>query len=759
MIRAVIEDRDGNIWAGATEGLARFDHGRFIAQTVDGRVTGSWVRCMFEDREGNLWIGMNSGLYRFRDDPFTNYGRPEGMPSDEPIAVHQDHAGHIWIGYHGDGLVEMDGDRRRVYTAKDGLLSGEIFSIRETRSGDLLVMARSRVSRLHKGRFSTVVAPHATERSIFDVLEDRRGTLWAAASGGVYKIENGELHNVVPLVPGGPYGNDTATTLCETADGSIWAGTYGEGLWRIDDEGVRRFTTQDGLSSDRIRTLYLDPDGSLWIGTFGGGLNVLRNGEFRHFTAHDGLLSDNIAHIDDDGAGTLWLATTRGICRIPKDQLRRHTTGELRTLRPINYTAVDGLRSAQCAPGYPIAAGGTRSSDGRIWFPTTRGLAVYNPEADRRKPVRAKPVVHLVDARADGVELGTGREPRIAAGFGHLEFRYAAIHLTAPERVRYEYMLEGLDSIWSQATDRRVVSYNTLGHGVYRFRVRASAPDGPAGASEEAAFSFEVLPHFYERGTFLWVCVASLLALFFALYQLRLTQIRGRFSLVLEERTRIAREIHDTLAQGFVGISSQLDAVALEMHEEDEQAWTRLETARRMARHSLTEAKRSVMDLRAPDLQDRDLGAALRAAAGRWQMSASIPVQVALAGDSLDLPADVQQHVLRIAQEAVANAVKHAHPSAIRIELAIEPSVLVLKVSDNGQGFALAESFSVDEGHFGLLGMRERAERLGGTLDFSSAPGAGTLVTVSVPLPRRKSRSGVWQNLFEFLRTRTSHAR
>jgi signal transduction histidine kinase/ligand-binding sensor domain-containing protein len=756
LVRAVIEDRDGNIWTGTTEGLARLENGHFVIQAVDGKRSGNWVRCMFEDREGNLWVGMNGGLYRFRDDLFTNYGRTEGFPADEPIAVHEDRSGRVWVGYHSDGVVAFQDGKLRSYTTRDGLASNEIFAIRETRVGDLLILGRGGVSLLRNGRASTFIGREALGiGNVYDILEDRGGRLWAAAGGGVYRVEDHKLRSAVPVIPGGPFRNDSADVLAEGPDGSIWAGTYGEGLWRISDSGVRRFTTADGLSSDRIRSLLQDADGTLWIGTFGGGLSALRNGVFSHYTEREGLLSDNVSHIDDDGT-SLWLATTRGVCQVHKQQLDDLAAHRIRVLTPVNYTAAEGLRSAQCAPGYPIGAGGTRSHDGRIWFPTTRGLASIDPQAAAQRKAQTPPAVHFISASVDGQELNLSRDLRLGAGSGRIQFRFAAIHLTAPERVRYEYKLEGLDSDWSAESDRRVISYNTLGHGRYRFRVRGFVPGHDP---DEASLAFQILPHFYERGSFLMLCAVSLLAAIYGLYQLRLRQIRGRFSLVLEERTRIAREIHDTLAQGFVGLSSQLDAVAVEMGEHQSEAWQRLETARKMARHNLTEAKRSVMDLRASAPKMLDLGPAVIAATSRWQSSGSVPIDISISGESRDLPEDIQQNMLRIAQEAVANAIKHARATGIWIHLVIQSDALQLSVRDDGKGFPLGSALSAHDGHFGLVGMIERAERVGGKLDIRSDEGAGTLVAVTVPLPRRKSRNGIWQNLRGLLKTPAAHSR
>ncbi len=220
----------------------------------------------------------------------------------------------------------------------------------------------------------------------------------------------------------------------------------------------------------------------------------------------------------------------------------------------------------------------------------------------------------------------------------------------------------------------------------------------------------------------------------FAVYQFRLRQIRYGFALVLEERARLAREIHDTLAQGFVGISSQLDAVAMCMPDESTPARRFLDLARRMARHSLTEARRSVMDLRASALEGQDLAAALESGTRMWTAGSGIEVDVDVSDTTTVLPEEVEQHLLRIAQEAVTNVVKHAGASRIAIKLHIEARKLFLLIKDNGRGFEPRDVFATSGGHFGILGMRERAERLGGDLRVASHPGEGTEVEVRTAL-------------------------
>jgi signal transduction histidine kinase/ligand-binding sensor domain-containing protein len=725
-VRAVREDRDGSIWAGTNGGLARLEGGRFVSSSANSS-DSDLVRCLFEDSEGDLWVGANNGLIRLRDDPFSVYGKAEGLASEQPNAVFQDRAGRVWVGFHDAGLMLFSPGRRRQFTPRDGMPPTEVFSIHETLRGDLILATRDGLMRMSGTHFRTFVPPDAVGRRIvFDALEDREGRLWLGSPGGLGVLD---AHGYRNVVPGGTVLMDAVVTLSAGPGGALWAGTYGRGLLLIrGDAAPRRYTMADGLSSDQIRALYPEADGTLWIGTFGGGLDAFRGGKFEKYTQKDGLLSDNIANIVDDGE-SLWLSTTRGICRVTKKQTREFAAGSRTALAPVNYGVDDGLRSAECAPGYPVAGGGTRTADGRLWFTTSRGLAVLNPRA--RQHDSLAPAVHILEVTADRRPVDMAQPARLGPGTGRLQIRYTGIHLSAPERVRYSYRLEGLDSEWVSARTRRVINYNSLPHGSYRFTVRAEAPGAPAS---EASYSFAVLPYFYETVWFRAFCLALLAAAAWGVYQARLQQIRSRFSLVLEERARLAREIHDTLAQGFVGISSQLDAVAMSMPDRQGPAWKYLETARRMARHSLTEARRSVMDLRASVLEGQDLAAALESGARMWTAGSGVAVDLAVNGPARELPQEVEQHLLRIAQEAVANAVKHAGASKIRIALDREPRKLSLRISDDGHGFELNGAFSPLDGHFGLIGMRERAERLGGEMRLKSHPGEGTEVEVTVPL-------------------------
>jgi signal transduction histidine kinase/ligand-binding sensor domain-containing protein len=724
-VRALREDRDGNVWVVSNAGLGRIKGDRVTSNAMLFEYESLRPLCIFEDREGNLWVGSNSGLNRFREATFTTYGVQEGLPSDEANVVFQDHSGRIWIGFRDKGLMLFSPGRYRVFTTKDGLPDNYIISIRESRSGELLIGTQRGLACMRGMHISVATVEPLVNTSITSILEESTGQLWVATARGLARLKGKEVQEVIALGLY-PYG---IRSLFKTPDGALWIGINAKGLWRFQDKDRQLFTTADGLSSDRIRSLSYDTDRTLWIGTFGGGLNAFRDGHFIQFTAKDGLLSDYIANIIDDG-DSLWLSTTLGICRISKQQLREFADKKRRALEPINYDMNDGLRSGQIAPDYLIGGGtgGTRTSDGRLWFTTGRGLAVFNPQPHIQAV--APPMVHIEDVTADAFPVDLRHPARLSLKSGRIEINYSAIHLTTPDRVRYSYKLEGLDKEWVDAGNRRLANYNNLGHGRYRFIVRAELPDRSA---TEESYEFELLPKFYETLGFRATVTTFVVVLAFALYQLTLRQIRYRFRLITEERARLAREIHDTLAQDVFGISTQLEALASQMPKEATSQNQCLDIARRMAAHCLTEARRAVMDLRAPGLDGRDLKTALESEIRAWTAGSGLEVDVEISRPHRTLSHDAEQHLLRIIQEAVNNTLKHAKANRILIKLHEDDRILYLNITDDGRGFQQQDE-SMMEGHFGLLGMHERAKRLGGELRLVSHPGDGTSIEVLVPL-------------------------
>ena len=391
-----------------------------------------------------------------------------------------------------------------------------------------------------------------------------------------------------------------------------------------------------------------------------------------------------------------------------------------------------GCAARSARPAYPTAGGGIRSSDGRLWFTTGRGLAVLNPDA--QKPVAFPPAAHLVQMTANGDPVDLSRAARLAPGDERLQIRYTGIHLSAPERVQYFYKLEGLDTDWVTAGGRRVINYNSLHHGHYRFmRARGTAR---RAWQPKQSYEFEILPQLL--GYCLVPCILP--------GEQPWPRLGRSISFGCVRSVRGLRWSWRS-APGWRGKSTTRWRRALSASP---RSWTRspcaclknatparsyLDMARRMARHSLTEARRSVMDLRASALDGQDLAAAIESGTRLWTAGSGVEVAVEVTGTGTKLPEEMEQHLLRIAQEAVTNALKHAGASRIGVSLHLEARNLHLRIGDNGRGFDRQDVFSSRAGHFGLIGMRERAERLGGELRLESHPGAGTEVEVTVPLP------------------------
>lgn len=734
-VDALLTDRAGSLWAGTGAGLSRLQNGRFVAPPkTSADVDADRVWSMLEDREGDLWVGLNSSLARLRDDRFLIYGRPEGMPSDEPTVVRQDRKGNIWVGYHDAGLFVL-GPQRRRYTTNDGLPSNEIFSIHEARNGDLLIGTANGLSRLHEGHFfNDQIAEPLQRHGVYELFEDANGRLLAATSDGVFRRDQKSWD---PILRGNGGMTGMVAALVESSDGSYWVGMFNNGLWHVrdsvsSDEHPRKFTTADGLGSNQVRTLYYDSDGTLWIGTFGGGLSALRKDGFHKYDVRSGMLSDNVSHIQDDRAGNLWLSTTRGISKISKDQLRQFDSGVIRVLKPINFGVQDGLRSAQCAPGFPTADGGTRTKDGDLWFPTSRGLATLDPkklaQIESNPPA---PMTRILEILVDGSPVDPTHALTLKAGTKRIQFRYTGVYLSAPERVTYATKLDGLDKDWVPAGTHHTMAFSSLSHGRYRMHIRSMLPEG---TGSEADFGFTVLPYFYETPWFISIAAGCFLGLVYFFHWARLRQVNSRFALVLDERTRLAREIHDTLAQNFLAITSQLDTAASHFARDLDSTKKHLDLARKMTRHSFTEARRAVMELRASELEGKDLPAALALASKRWVEGSDLLVQVDSTGLNVKVPTDLAQNILRIAQEAVTNSVKHSHAETVWVELESEDTALRLRVKDDGSGFDLPKTFHMSGGHFGILGMGERAQRFGGEFKILSRPGAGTEIEVTVPL-------------------------
>jgi signal transduction histidine kinase len=513
----------------------------------------------------------------------------------------------------------------------------------------------------------------------------------------------------------------------------LWVGTAG-GLSQLKDGRFTNDTVAQGLANNTITALHHDKDGSLWLGTNGGGLNRLRNGKIFAFPWSSQGLPGTIYGILEDDGGRLWLSSKTGVFAVAKADLDAFASGKLTAFAVQAYGTADGMNIREASgDGHPPA---WKTADGRLWFATRDGLSVIDPLHMPLNQV-APPVV-IEQVLVDDQERSLTDRLTVRPGASRLEFRYAGLSFRAPQKVRYRYRLEGFDKDWVDAGGRRAAFYTNLSPGNYRFRVMAANNDGVWNATG-ASVPLRLLPHVYQTWWFYSALALALFGLGYLVYRWRVLAVEAQWAAVLRERGRIAREIHDTLAQGFVGISVQLELVTQMLKNSRDAAvgkpvFEQLEQMRALVRASLADARTSIWDLRSASAAVQDLPSRLSRAFTRTAGGSSAKVYLQVKGTCRPLDPRVEGELLRIGQEAVANAVRHAQASRIDVELRYETARVSLQVEDDGRGF-VPSSHDL-EGHYGLRGMRERANEIHAELALDSAPGAGTRIRIEVLLDR-----------------------
>ena len=721
-------NRDGGLLIGTAGGLCRFIDGRFSGFNIGEALSTSTILSLLEDREGNLWIGTESGgINLLKDTKFTTYTVTNGLSNDLAKSIHQDREGNIWIGTDGGGLNLLKNGKLSFYSTRDGLSSNVVQALFSDNAGNLWVGTPGGLNRFNQGKFTTYTAADGlANNDVRSIYLDHRGSLWIGTRGGLTRMSNG-VFKTFTEVDGLP--NDLITTLHEDTKGNLWIGTFG-GLARLTNEEFTIFTIRDGLSSDAVISLHEDSDGTLWIGTNGGGLNRLKDGRFTTYTTSNGLLDDVVYRILEDGRNHLWLSCRKGIFHISKKELDEFAAGSVASIAPVAYSTADGMKTRECSGGGDPA--GWRGNDGKLWFPTLKGVAMIDPE--RIKTNSQAPPVVIEQIRIDEKSFAPSDRLELPAGTTRFDLYYTAPSFVAPEKVRFKYKLEGFDTDWIDSGTRRIAYYTNLRPGTYTFRVIASNNDGVWNETG-SAFTLYLKPYFYQTYWFYAVCLLVLVMLGWLLYRLRVRGMQAQFNAVLAERTRIAREIHDNLAQEMAAISVQLELVARTMPPEAAAtAMTHLDRVRQQVRHGIAEARRYVWALRSPTLENNDLPTALAETARRLTLETTIQAQVEVNGTFRPLDQSVEDNLLRIGQEAINNAVKHAQAQRILVNLVFDTRRVQLIVRDDGRGFDNQAAGNGRAGHFGLIGMQERAEQIGGTLSIQSNDGSGTEVVADVPI-------------------------
>jgi ligand-binding sensor domain-containing protein/two-component sensor histidine kinase len=721
-------DREGALWIGTSGGIARLVSGKIESFTPREGFSSNAVLSIAEDRESNLWLGTESGgVDILRDRKFATYTAQDGISDDHILAVTQDRAGSIWLGTSGGGLDHASADAIgkngfSVLTTANGLSSNIVLSIASAPNGDLWIGTPDGLDRMHSGQITVFTSSDGlADDFVRSLYFDAQGTLWIGTRRGLSQFKDGKFTTWTAL---DGLGSDLIGAMFQAGDGGMWIGTLG-GLTHWSNGRFHNYSERDGLSNHIITALHQDPDGTLWIGTNGGGLNRWRKGVFKAIPLGGAALPANIYSILADDSGYLWFSSNDGIYRIDRDALNRYADGSISSVLVSSYGTSDGMKISEASSGGHPAA--WRMQNGTLWFATLKGVAAIDPAHFVIN--RVPPLMTIEQFSVDDKPQPVTGPLKLPPGFRRFAFDYAALSFSAPNKIRFRYKLDGFDHQWIDAGSNRSAYYTNLLPGRYTFHVIACNNDGVWSASP-ASLAFELRPFFYQT-LWLYLLLALAVLLFaYCIYLWRVRHVESRFNAVLAERNRIAREIHDTLAQGFVAVSVQLQIVARTLSQSSEGAREHLNQAQELVRTGLDDARRAIWELRSQSAENQDLASQLIQMAERVTASTDIKTQVEVHGTYRPLPPHTESELLRIAQEAVTNVVRHAGATRIHIRSDYTRHRVTMTVTDNGCGFA--DASSMVNGHFGITGMKERAQQIGGSVTVNSKEGQGTQVRVEI---------------------------
>jgi len=724
-VTALYKTHDSALWVGTDGGLTTIVNDAIVPLSPGNSVSDA-VLSITEDREGNIWIGTaSSGLTILRPQRFATYTMREGLPDDLVRCVIEDRDGVVWIGTNAGGLARYQDGRFSTLTTREGLASNVILSLAQESDGTLLVGTPDGLNLIRGGKISLLTsADGLPDDFVRSIQAGGDGRLSIGTRRGLALLQN---HALTTYSRADGLGSDLVGAMLADGNGGLWISTL-QGLTHLHDGKLKNYTTKEGLSSDIITALYRDNEGILWIGTQDGGLNAYTKDRFVRFPSSLNL-PNTIYGIAEDLDQDLWISSNMGIYRVSRNELASFAATGRTMVTAISYGTSDGLKiSESSGGGHPSI---WHAKDGSLWFATLKGIAVVRGPHPRLN--RVPPDIVIESVSIDDRTLDPAQLTSIPPGHSRLSFEYAGLSFAAPQKVHFRYRLEGFDHNWVDAGPRRIAYYTNLSPGDYRFRVLARNNDG-FWNENGASVAFRLEPRFYQTYWFGALMLAALGVLAWSIYRWRVRNVEARFDAVLQERNRIAREIHDTLAQGFAGVSVQLEIVSRLMESSMESAREHLNQARALVRKSLTDARSSIWELRSQSAEDEDLAARFSRMANQVVGSGPPKVELQIRGVYRPLSPRVERELLKIAQEAVTNAVRHANAERIDLELAFDSRKLRMTIADNGRGITGTPNGSGPDGHFGLQGMRERAEEIDADFRVETAAGKGTIVSVETPV-------------------------
>ncbi len=725
-IDALFRDRENALWIGtSSQGLYRVyndvvDHFR----GADG-LTSDSVYGFYEDTEGDVWCVTSGGLDRFRDFRVTSFSTREGLKADAVQTVLASRNGPVWAGNFATLDSLHDGSVLSI-GRKDGLPGEHPGSLFEDRAGRLWVGVDNELSVYEKGKFTPIRRPDGSPVGrAMAIAEDKDGDVWIEAYApprSLLRIRDFEVVDDLRS-PGMPF----AASLAADPQGGIWLGLVSGDLARYWNGQLTTYNFDLGQTDSRVRQVEVRPDGKV-LGATPIGVIGWRNGTKRILSSRNGLPCDFIYTLISDKTGTLWLYTQCGLISIASGDLQRWWERPETTLKARTFDVFDGAQPA-IVFNQPSAS---RSPDGRLWFANGTVLQMVDPAHISENPV--PPPVHIEEVTAD--RRGYRPEPglRLPPSPGEIEIDYTALSIAIPEKVRFRYQLEGHDLVWQEPGTRRQAFYNDLRPGNYRFHVIACNNDGVWNESG-VTLDFSVAPAWYQTNWFRILCVVSGFLIAWAIYRLRVLQISralgARFDERLAERTRLARDLHDTFLQTIQGSKLVADD-ALDPATDPIRMRRAMEQLSVWLGRATEEGRAALNSLRTGTTQTNDLAEGLRRATEDGLIPSALAVAFSVVGPAREMHPIVRDEIYRIGYEAIRNACMHSGASRLEVELRYADG-LALRVSDNGVGIDPAIADRGKAGHFGLMGMRERAARIGAKFTLESSSNRGTEITLIVP--------------------------
>jgi len=749
-ILAMAKDYDRNLWVGTDHGLVRITPGLDVAFAPKNESFASEINAVFEDRDGDLWFGGSRGIERLRDGIFTSYTTAQGLPSDSNGPIYVDSERRTWFAPLSGGLYWLkDGRVGRITAAgldKDVVYSidggnGEVWVGRQ--HGGLTVLTGNGES--FAARTFTQTAG-LSQNSVYSVHRCRDGTVWAGTvSAGVGRLKDGTLTNY--SVANGLTSN-AVNSIVEGYDGTIWMGTPNGLDSFVNGHWTSRFAS-DGLPSSNVTTVFEDSKHVLWVAT-SSGLAFVASGHIGLPRRVPDSLHEQIFGIAEDSSGSLWIATSDHVLEVDRDRL---FSGSLEQSDVRSYGKADGLPGVG---GIQRDRSVVADAFGRIWVSLNRGVAVASPKRTLASADQAS--VRIESVLVGETQVNLTDSPKISLGGQSITFNFASTNLSEPERIRFRYKLDGSDPEWSRAVPYRQVTYTNLRPGSYCFYVAASNTAG-LWNGPETAVRFIIEPEFWQTWWFRLSCVSICVLTITMFYRLRMRQLALRleqlFQERLAERTRIAQELHDTLLQSFQGLMYRFQTVEEMLPNRPADARDALGGAIDLADRALMESRDAIKDIRSSPLASRDLAKAMNGLMTDLKAEADVgkgripECGVIAIGRPQTVRPVLRAEILRIAREAIRNALHHASAQTIEAEITFDESSFRLRLRDDGIGIdpTVLESRR-RAGHWGLVGMEERAKRIGGQLDVWSKLGAGTELELRIPghiaYETPPARSGLW---------------